>query len=84
MRYKTKMIIEKLNERNIEFLNFSTHHEDMIRFSGEIGIHSSQKDQLRQNLFSFLLENLMNRCNYSGILLRLLIFPLSEEKLDIK
>ena len=61
MRYKTKMIIEKLNERNIEFLNFSTHHEDMIRFSGEMGIHSSQKDQLRQNLFSFLLENLMNR-----------------------
>lgn len=56
-----KLISDKFIEKDIEFKNFSEEHGDLVNFNVKPLFWYSQSNEVAKKLFSFLLQNFMNR-----------------------
>ena len=56
-----KLISDKFIEKDLEFKNFSEEHEDLVNFNVKPLSWTVQSNEVAKKLFSFLLQNYMNR-----------------------
>lgn len=82
------LISEKLEEKGIEIVGHSNHHDDLKKFCGENDLGGTfQHNEIAEGLFSFLLDNLMNRYLFNLMLKKspnIESWPINDEDLSVE
>jgi len=82
-----KVVVEKLKSREVEIIGFSSHRNDLKKFSGEAYLWDFGTPKTTEELFSFLLENTMNRYLFNLMVRKspnIDLWPINDEDLTEK